>query len=559
MATPLPRAPGAASARDLLAASQGDPLEILYSVRKHCVLGGGSDGGVVRGVLRSSGEWHALKFFSRSAYSPEREIGILTSLCHPNITRVLGVFEPHGARAHTVLALHEADFTLDAYLQRSRGSDRLTARVAECLSNQLLAGISHLHQRQILHRDLKPQNVLLTLVPGFDRPSAMKLQLADFSRSRRVRPQKQIPVKTTISEHLDLVAMTPNVSTPDYAPPEAHFAYDDVESVPGGASQDIWSYGSILFEMVTGQPFVKRGGRSTRDVLASIVCRLGPCSPNSTVTPYPTGKQYDQIVKEVGLEPLSSFIDTCRCLGGAALLMGSLHWDAFQRCTAPILATFLWEHQCPTPTGDPPDPQNKDGQRVRTPSPSRRVTRSPSPTNCCRDGGKAPDVPEPNRPSCRCSGNCNNKGHMYRGCDSNNLLPNSSFCRSCECIVKGCTRPRRKCDFCVSHLRIWRSLPQELKATHTAMRDCRVEKLVPDVTAFVAHFDRCQNDLCSLLVLGMLSDPAAADAWSQTGVMKGAGHANAGALAESLVAVAVKMDRRAQEQHPRRPGQPYSQ
>jgi hypothetical protein len=72
----------------------GDPLYQKYHVKTSIVLGDGADGGVVRGVDKDTGEWHALKFMSRDAYSPRKELEILSAMKHPNIIPCLGVYEP---------------------------------------------------------------------------------------------------------------------------------------------------------------------------------------------------------------------------------------------------------------------------------------------------------------------------------------------------------------------------------------------------------------------------------------------------------------------------------
>ncbi len=78
----------------LHAASQGgrDALTDKYYINIKKLLGSGADGGVVRGVDRVTGEWHALKYISSSAHSGELEIKILRGLQHPNIINMLAVY-----------------------------------------------------------------------------------------------------------------------------------------------------------------------------------------------------------------------------------------------------------------------------------------------------------------------------------------------------------------------------------------------------------------------------------------------------------------------------------
>ena len=83
----------------------------------------------MRGVDKDTGEWHALKFMSRDAYSPRKELEILSAMKHPNIIPCLGVYEPTRGRKRWVLATPEADFNLHEYLQRSRGLGRCSEEV----------------------------------------------------------------------------------------------------------------------------------------------------------------------------------------------------------------------------------------------------------------------------------------------------------------------------------------------------------------------------------------------------------------------------------------------
>ena len=66
-----------------------DPLSLRYDIRRHDFLGQGADGSVVRGVERATGQWHALKFLSRSGYDPQGEVKALQKVKHPNVIELL--------------------------------------------------------------------------------------------------------------------------------------------------------------------------------------------------------------------------------------------------------------------------------------------------------------------------------------------------------------------------------------------------------------------------------------------------------------------------------------
>ena len=96
--------------------------------------------------------------------------------------------------------------------------------IARALIGQIAAGLLHAHQAGVLHRDVKPANVLV------DRDG--RARLTDFGLSKLIK-----------SELLDGIA----VGTPCYMPPE-QFRTDDL-----GRESDWYSAGCVLHEILTGQ------------------------------------------------------------------------------------------------------------------------------------------------------------------------------------------------------------------------------------------------------------------------------------------------------------------
>ena len=167
----------------------------------------------------------------------ESEISILRNFQHENIVSLDGIEK---TASHIYLMLEFcAGGDLHKYI-KSQG--RLAEPVAQHFMRHLAAGLAFLYQRQLIHRDIKPQNLLLTA-----RSSSATLKIADFGFAR----------------HLGAATMADTLcGSPLYMAPEilTFKKYD--------AKADLWSAGTVLFEMLAGRP--PYGGANQSELVHNI-------------------------------------------------------------------------------------------------------------------------------------------------------------------------------------------------------------------------------------------------------------------------------------------------
>lgn len=174
-----------------------------------------------------------------------REARLAAQLSHPTIVRVLdfGFTEPVtvGPQSHwTEEPDQPVPYLTMEYIFGSTLKD-LLKRIGPLpldwvwrIGEQLCAALATAHALGVVHRDVKPQNVML-----LDSPLELSAKLADFGIARQIGGDMSV-----------LTATGQVIGTPDYLSPE------QVLGEPGGPSSDLYSLGVALYELVTGRlPF----------------------------------------------------------------------------------------------------------------------------------------------------------------------------------------------------------------------------------------------------------------------------------------------------------------
>jgi len=221
-------------------------------------IGEGTYGVVFKGKNKKTGEIVAMKKIrleSEDEGVPStaiREISLLKELQHPNIVCLQDVLMQE-AKLYLIFEFLTMD--LKKYMDTSIPKDgQMDPKLMKSYTYQLLQGLLFCHQRRVLHRDLKPQNLLI------DKNGCIKI--ADFGLARAFG----IPVRVYTHEVVTLWYRAPEVllGSPKYSCPI-----------------DIWSIGTIFAEMVNRRPLFQ--GDSEIDQLFRIFRVLR--TPNEELWP----------------------------------------------------------------------------------------------------------------------------------------------------------------------------------------------------------------------------------------------------------------------------------
>jgi serine/threonine protein kinase len=185
----------------------------------------------------------------------QREAQTLASLNHPNIAQIYGVVES-GPTHGIVMELVDGE-TLQARLKRGP----LVLEEALQIARQVVEALEAAHDRGIVHRDLKPGNIMLA--------ADGKVKVLDFGLAKAL---------DTPSGDVSL-SNSPTILTGGQGQPKVLIgtaAYMSPEQVRGQTTDersDVWAFGCVLYEMLTGQPPFT--GDTITDLIGGIV-RVDP-------------------------------------------------------------------------------------------------------------------------------------------------------------------------------------------------------------------------------------------------------------------------------------------
>ncbi|KXZ56659.1 hypothetical protein GPECTOR_1g594 [Gonium pectorale] len=172
-----------------------------------------------------------------------REVRVLQLAKHVNIVNLLEAYKSQSGRLYLVFEYVER--TLLQELKANRSG--MPPAAVKSITWQLLQALSYLHRKQIIHRDVKPSNILLT--------EGGVVKICDFGFARACVNAPSDPAYTTY------------VVTRWYRPPEV------LVGDTYGPPVDVWALGCIFAEMLAGRPLFP--GRNHHDQLWLILKCLG--------------------------------------------------------------------------------------------------------------------------------------------------------------------------------------------------------------------------------------------------------------------------------------------
>lgn len=279
----------------------------LSRYRLERLLGSGGMGSVHLAYDLSLERPVAIKFISPEKAADQsvrrrlvREARAAAALDHPNICTIYEVIDEPGGPPCIVMQYVEGE-TLAALLRNGP----LDVRFALNIATDLASALSAAHKRRIIHRDIKPQNIIIT--------PERRAKLVDFGVAAYYGDPIGVSADTTTADRLTQTGDVPG--TPAYMSPE------QVHGRQLDGRSDLFALGAVLFECLTGRRAFN--GRNALELAGEIVSHDPP--PVSSLRPE-LGEAHDELCRRLlAKDPRDRFASADELLGALQVLSTGTH------------------------------------------------------------------------------------------------------------------------------------------------------------------------------------------------------------------------------------------
>ncbi|MEJ7617998.1 MAG: serine/threonine-protein kinase [Pyrinomonadaceae bacterium] len=211
---------------------------------------------------------------------------ILASLDHPNIARLLDGGTTDDGLPYFVMEYIEGEPLYDYCDSRKLAiPERLRLFCQAC------AAVSYAHHNLIVHRDIKPGNILVT--------ASGELKLLDFGIAKLLNPD-------LAADTFALTATAMRLMTPEYASPE------QVQGKPASPASDIYSLGVLLYELLTGHRPYRLRYRAPHEI-TRVICEQEPEPPSAAIA------RPDDLLADSGADEAATLDVLCRNRGATTI------------------------------------------------------------------------------------------------------------------------------------------------------------------------------------------------------------------------------------------------
>jgi len=235
-----------------------------------------------------------------------REVRLLAHFRHPNVLGLKTLFVEGPSFQDVYMCLEMMDGDLNQLIHA--GKERLTDYQIQCVLYQIMRGLLCLRRAHVIHRDLKPGNILLK--------AGGSVKIADLGLARTIDADDDAGPGSEMGAVLTEYVVTRFYRAPEVVLTATHYTY----------AVDIWSTGCILGEMLQGEALFE--GKDSLDQIKKIVSVIG--------TPTP---------EDMAWIPMSSpswkFVERCSKRTNGEAFQRFLRWPGANPLATELLASML--------------------------------------------------------------------------------------------------------------------------------------------------------------------------------------------------------------------------